>query len=345
MPVKRNLKNKAINVVILSLIFVTEIFGQHILTSDNIAVPWEVYKLVLIPDSIKVTTGDSGANADWDFSNYTFATDSIIAEHLLPSGTGFGGSFPNSDHAEKTSDGALKYYSLSSSEYVLDGLVNDTSIIIPYSDPQIIYKFPFGFGSKNEDDFKGVIESQGTKTYRTGNAVIKGDSYGTLKFSADTFDNALRVFQKIIFQDSSNVFGIPYVVKYDFEAHLWYDGAYKYPVFTIGKYIIDLGGFGKDTTNVAYKLEVAQTNTGIISTNRKNPIQIIYKPDFLEIKMDVLNPGKGKIEIVDLTGRIIYFDTFSFLSGENSVLLPRTFSGIGLIRFTTDEFVVSRKLY
>ena len=184
----------------MTMFFATTIFGQHVLTSDNIAVPWEVYKVFLLPDSIKKTVGDSGANAVWDFTSYNFTTDSLVAEHLLPSATGFESNFPGSDHAEKTSDGAIRYYSLSSSEYTLDGLVNDTSIIIPYSDPQIIYKFPFGFGSQNEDDFKSEFEVQGSKTYRTGNAVIKGDSYGTLKFADDTFENVLRVKQKIIFQ-------------------------------------------------------------------------------------------------------------------------------------------------
>jgi len=321
----------------LSLVFVLVYFSyqvsaQFTLTSDDIATPWESYKAILLTDTIDIPSGDTGSNVTWDFSDLTVSTDSLDIKFLVPSGTNYNSQFNNSDQVEMTGKNSYRFYSLSTSDYVMDGLVNDSNIVIPYSDPEIIYQFPMSFGSEFTDDFKANFIIQSLNTYR---------SYGTLYLPNDTLTNVLRIKFHQVHKDSSYVFATPYEIKYDFTTYAWYSENYKYPVLKMTNFITAADLVAKDTAKTLYQLSFSEISTGVEKSENKFDFKCFAILGGFNVSFKSNQISTADIEVINGLGQVIYKakigeDQLHFINIEKP--------GIYFVRGQVGETIEIRKL-
>ena len=339
-PVKKCINKLSL---LYALVFFSyQVSAQFALTSDNIATPWEDYKAVLLTDTIDIQSGDTGTNVIWDFGNLVVSTDSLDIKFLTPSGTNYNSQFNNSDQVKKTGENSYRFYSLSISDYVMDGLVNDSNIVVPYSDPEIIYQFPMNFGSEFTDDFKANFIIQSINTYRSGSTTVKSDAYGTLYLPTDTLINVIRIKTHQIFKDSSYVFATPYEIKYDFTTYVWYSENYNYPVLRMTNFITAADLVAKDTAKAVYQLVFTEISTGIEQSKEEVDFSCYVKDKNIHFSYNCIPQANLNIQIINMLGQVVYK---AIMGTENSQVINIDKSGIYFVNIHGSGIVKTVKVF
>lgn len=169
-----------------------------------------------------VSPGSSGANQTWDLSSMS-ATEMFTLTYADPATTPYGSDFPNANLAELSTPpyDQISYYNVSSSGFQFTGAVLG-GVVLSYSDPEDILRFPLTYDDSFVDSWEVQFVSAGNTFYRTGLTTATVDGYGTLITPDTTFTNVLRVHYVQEYQDSTEMQGSPFLITYNCEMYLWF---------------------------------------------------------------------------------------------------------------------------
>ena len=191
--------------------------AQPVLTSAGInPVIGESFTFI---NSNYISPGNAGANQTWDLSSMS-GTSSGLTSVVAPSSTTNAASFPGSNVAcNNPTAGTVNYYKTTSNAMQNYGVVS--SVVIPYSEPEDIIRFPFAFNNTYSDAWTAQFANGGYTFYRKGTTTVTADGYGTLITPTSTYTNVMRVHFVQAYQDSANV-GMPYIITYNNDEYMWY---------------------------------------------------------------------------------------------------------------------------
>lgn len=170
--------------------------------------------------------GSAGASQTWNFSTIS-GTAGSPSNCVAVGSTPNGASFPSANIAfDNSGSGNYSYQKTSATAYQNYGNVTSSGVIMSYSNPEDLLRFPFTYTNTYNDPFATTFVNGGYTFYRTGSTTITADGYGTLITPAGTFTNVTRIHMVQDYQDSA-YFGTPYVVTYLNDEYLWYvDGTH-----------------------------------------------------------------------------------------------------------------------
>lgn len=172
-----------------------------------------------------VSPGNSGANQTWDLSSMT-GTSGGLSTIVAPSSTTNGASFPNANIAWNNTTGGSDSYFKTSSTALQNYGVSNSSVLMPYSNPEDVLHFPFAYTNTFSDTWATQFVSGGYTFYRTGTTTVTADGYGTLVTPLTTYTNVMRIHYVQVYQDSAYV-GTPYIITYNNDQYMWYkEGAH-----------------------------------------------------------------------------------------------------------------------
>jgi len=249
--------------------------GPTLSSSNSAPQPGDSFKRYNA-DTTGVLPGDSGAGKIWNFSNLDIQTTYVAYNYVAPSVTPYGALFPDAT-VSYANDPVYGYYKVTSSEYETIGMSSSVNSWI-YSDPEVMFTYPFSYGSNLVDSLYATSFYLGINHYRIGTRTTVADGYGTLILPSGRYNNLLRV--KVIqnYSDSSStnvvhVYGVTYS---------WYDGVNKTPALTISTFSNTVGG---STTSI--KMVNVSSAVDGVADNKKIQESIVLYP----------NPANNKVSI------------------------------------------------
>ncbi len=208
---------KTITFFAINLLLVSLLISQPTLTSTGVSpIIGDSYNL---SSTNYVSPGNSGANQTWDLSSLSTtstATISVVNTSTTPQGN----SFPNANLALSYGNSMFQYVKTSPTALQNMGLSNST-ITMPYSNPEDLLRFPFTYNDTYSDTWATQFMSGGYMFYRSGTTTITADGYGTLITPAGTYTNTLRISVLQTYQDSAYM-GMPYLISYTNQQYMWY---------------------------------------------------------------------------------------------------------------------------
>ena len=165
--------------------------------------------------------GSAGANQTWNFSSST-GTSGGPSNCVTVGSTPNGSSFPNANIAfHNTGASNYSYQKTSATACQNYGVVSSTGVILSYSNPEDLSRFPFTYNDTYTDPWSVTFINGGYTYYRTGTTSITADGYGTVITPTGTFSNALKIHMVQTYQDSADI-GVPYIISYVNDEYLWY---------------------------------------------------------------------------------------------------------------------------
>ena len=293
------------NIYSTVLLVLTVLFSYHEITAQptltNLNTSPQVGEIFISHtiDTAGVTEGNAGANITWDFSGLlSTGTDTTTA--VNPATTPYGSSFPNSNISFE-SGGNYVYYGANSSSYSYYGAyIASQNVAISYSDPEIIFNYPYTYNSTHTDLFESTFINGGTTFYRKGTITGLADGYGTLILPNGTFSNVLRIKLVEDYQDSANVMGIPQVFEYDTELFLWYQPGTHSQLLETGTFTSNFGG----TFSFGNYLDQSSVNINETLLSEYD-FKMFPNPatTFTNIKYRLKEPSDVKISIYNILGQ------------------------------------------
>lgn len=171
--------------------------------------------------------GAAGASQTWNFGSIT-GTAGNPSVCVAPSSTPQGANFPNANISFNSGgSGTYAYQKTSSSAYQNYGNVTSTGVIMPFSNPEDLLRFPFTFNNTYTDPWAVSFVNGGYTWYRTGTTTVTADGYGTLIIPSGTINNVTRIHFVQVYQDSVDLGGFPYIITYNNDEYMWYaDGTH-----------------------------------------------------------------------------------------------------------------------
>ena len=231
-------------------------------------------------DTTGVLPGDPGAGQTWNFSNLGIQTTYFTYNYVAPSATPYGTLFPDAT-VSYANDPAYGYYKVTSSVYEIVGMSSSVNSWI-YSDPEVIFTYPFSYGSNLVDSLHATSFYLGINHFRIGTRTTVADGYGTLILPSGRYNNLLRikVIQNYSDSSSTNVVHV-YEVSYS-----WYDGVNKTPVLTISTLSNTVSG---STTSVKM-VNVSSAADGIADNKTLQESLVLY-PNPANNQVSITLPG------------------------------------------------------
>jgi hypothetical protein len=163
--------------------------------------------------------GMEGIEANWDFSNLEI-DESLVLYYV---------SSQETPHAEIIGDATMAAESVNTYEYFLA----DSSVyakvgsyiqplLIDYSDPQDLLRFPFSYGSEFSDTFAASYQYQGYDINIDGVVNVVADGYGDLELPYGVVTDVIRVKYTSNYQEYFASGNIEDTVNYYAENYVWY---------------------------------------------------------------------------------------------------------------------------
>jgi hypothetical protein len=287
-------------------------------------------------DTTGVVPGDPGAGKIWNFSSLVIQTSYLTYNYVAPSATPYGNLFPDAT-VSYSNDPTYGYYKVTSSEYEIIGMSSSLNSWF-YSNTEIMFSYPFSYGSNLVDSLYATSFYLGINHYRIGTRTTVADGYGTLILHSGTYNNMLRV--KVIqnYSDSSStnvvhVYGVSYS---------WYDGVNKTPALMISTLSNTVGG---STTSIKM-VNVSSAVNGVADNKTRIEAIVLYP-----------NPSNNKVSITlpeawaTIDNIISVYNTGGLLMSQKHVhnksieldisTLP---SGMYIINITNDKDTMVSKL-
>jgi len=229
----KQMKNHYFIFVILFFFFALQISSAQItLTTNN---NWAIgedftYNFVSL-DTIDFDPGADGINQTWNFDTLDFFT-STTSNTVEVSSLSNGSLYPNANIGLQSLDSGSEGFYLATSDaqsfYGAVGLNSGgiTSSVV-YDDPQDFIRYPMTIDDSFTDDFGGTVTTTAPFD-RSGSTTVIADGYGTLITPIGTYNNVLRLFTQMEYNDSFNG-GNPFVF-YTENRYSWYDANSGFPL-------------------------------------------------------------------------------------------------------------------
>ncbi len=177
--------------------------AQPILNKANFIPVVGDSQLYHIADTNSVLDNTTGANVIFDYSGLRTYGQTQTLYYVDPTITTYSSDFPSATYSDTTGGISInKSYNQDFTDSLdIIGLVLDINsygtVIAKFDDnPEIIMKFPFGYGDSYSDDYGGQFTSPAVPLPTSGNGVVtvSADAWGTLKLPMDAdIDSVLRV--------------------------------------------------------------------------------------------------------------------------------------------------------
>ena len=296
---------------VLSLMISVSI-AQPTLTGNGInPVIGESFSVVT---STYVDPGNSGANQTWDLSSMQNSGINTVS-YISPSTTAVSGSFPNSNVASSSTQGVGNaFYKTSATVFQNCGVYNGT-VVMSYSDPEDLLRFPCNYNNTYVDTWKTQFMSGGYTFHRRGASTVTADGYGTLITPNGTYTNVIRIHFEQNYLDSSVIGGNLSIQTYSNDEYFWY----KEGTHTQLAYVYTLtypGGVSQNGFYAAGSVGISEDPTIVSTTN------IYPNPSSDKINLDfyLMNNQRIDIRVINITGEIMDIGkTMNGYQGQNNV--------------------------
>lgn len=308
--------------------------AQPTLTTANTAYsPGESYLIHMCNWS---PPGGSGANQTWDFSS--LASSGTRTDYIIEgSSTPYGSEFPANALATYNTPGAYQYLTFDGAGMELVGL-DANGLLWHWDVPDLLLKLPCTMNTSWTEDFEAISDF----FFRDGSTTGLADGYGTLILPWGTVQNVLRVKVDKAYQD--NGFG---TIDYVSTTYFFYAPGVKVPLLVLdhleytqqGQTTISETGTYADMSVVGMEEIEADISQ----------IQIWPMPVRDELFLDITleTSGSYRMELVDMTGRVIMLNTLGNLSigrSTHNVRLDNLASGSYLLRTIGPNSSISQKI-
>jgi hypothetical protein len=270
--------------IFLLLLLPIKILAQPTLTFEkNAPLPGND----IVKQQVKyVDPGRSGRMIIWNFSNLKVVNDSYIISHE---------NLINQKGKEQliaTEHNTSYYYDNSSDTIRLNYQENPTSLI-QYDIPEIQLIYPFTYGSKISNPFKGKGYYSRSLTFSVdGITNVVGDAYGMLITpNNDTLRKVLRVKTTRNYNDESNKHHI------SLEKYAWYMENYRYPIFEVIKtYTSELNKKDTDYSSCAFYYPPQKQHYSHFDSNSEVK-EIASDEELLTYRNAYPNPCNGTLHV------------------------------------------------
>jgi hypothetical protein len=245
-----------------------------------------------------VSEGIAGSNVIWDFTGLE-VTDRTLTSHMLSNDiTQNTSSIPNSNFAlEEFGNHFL--FKVTDDKMVQYGAVSCNTVTI-YDKPFLKLKFPLGYRDQVSGYYSGYQLTGTSKIPVQGSYSIEADAYGTLLLPGNIeLGDVLRVKQtrSIQNENGSEIYEITY---------RWYSADVRYPILVVTKYVLPEQSYTSQTAMYAHVENQKKSTTGIAAVESITGFNVYPNPyeDNLTINYELNKPGKVKIELYDVTGKL-----------------------------------------
>jgi hypothetical protein len=319
-----------LTMISLFIISATSGQGPTLTFSNTGPIPGDVFTSYNA-DTTGVLNGTAGANQIWNYANLVINTTTTVMNYVDPSTTPYTSSFPTATVCY-TNSPLYSYMKANATEYSILG-ISSSSYTLIYSDPEILFNYPFSYGQSITDSLKGSYTVSGFSFYRSGTRTTTADGYGTLILPSGTYTNLLRV--KVIqdYKDSTSLGSVTYVYN---TSYVWYDGVHKNASFRIYNTSNTNGG----STSTARFVTISSVVSAISEINTmKDIIQIYPNPAIDNITVNV--PQNALLEITDIKGQLIR--SISNCGDETIIDLKDLPGGVYFIKAITKKGIAVNK--
>lgn len=231
--------------VILGLMFFCCKAQYEITYSNNAPELGDELTLNFSTDVIVPSVGESGANVQWDFSQYeTASTDEL--DFVDPDDTPWGDLVSDCNICAYSNDRAQtgEFFNITNNSLVMKYLgtvFNDVSQLTEYSDDYLVMEYPFGFTDDFSDTYAYAMEIDlgGFIALYTSEGTINttADGWGSIYTPAGYFSDVLRVKSVVVDNYESWYNGELAASGTNIYTHyLWYHASCTYPVMSIDYY-------------------------------------------------------------------------------------------------------------
>ncbi|MCO6500789.1 MAG: T9SS type A sorting domain-containing protein [Vicingus serpentipes] len=180
------------------------LIAQPILTNSNFTPVAGESQLYFVADTNSVIDNTTGANVIFNYTQLRDYGQTQTQYFVDPTTTANTSDYPSATYTDTTGGfaGNMKYnQSFTTDSLNIIGLVLDINsfgrVVAKYDDdPEIIMKFPFGYGDTYTDDYGGTFTSAAAPlpTKGRGSVTVTADAWGTLELPMSvTIDSVLRV--------------------------------------------------------------------------------------------------------------------------------------------------------
>jgi hypothetical protein len=295
-----------------------------------------------------------GIGVEWNYINIVEKTDSVVLDYIDPATTSEGAGFPASTIAEATA-GAVGhfFYKQDTATFYREGFYQDdagTILNIPYTDDLKLYELPFEFGTSFGDTY--TCDTGGFAGYP---ALIDNGDYnsdvqgsGTLRLPTGYFNNVFRIYYEETFTIKADIgFGYMGMISVDEFGYEYWKAGHEKPLLTYYSTTTNdlLGGSSQTDIGVRYDKFATPDGsnpTGITENLTDAFINIYPNPSSGQVFIDLRNfAGISTLEVVDITGQVVYQEK---INGLSSVNLDNLSAGIYQLRFSAAGLSVNRTL-
>lgn len=221
--------------------------GAQTLTQTQMPLPGDEFPGIYADNDYN--PGAAGENVTWDFSDFVGTEESFKYETVTNDPV-----FTDAKQKLALENAGQLYFKNGTSEYLLTGMYssfNGENIAVPYSDPQILFKFPFNYQDTLRDVAKATFKPavSPVNVYRTVTSVTIADGKGKLITPDMTYNNVLRLKVTSSIKDSSNlpVVGAK-ILTSGMEEYYFFDDKYRHQVV----YMARVQQAGKPSTDLVF---------------------------------------------------------------------------------------------
>lgn len=309
------------------ILFSAALSQAQTITRDNLPVAGDIYSSVYVNSEPIWDAGSAGDNQTWDFSNFT--GDVVPYEYMTVTNP----AFSNSEMKLGLSNLGDLYFAGSQDDYRLTGMTNSfdgASLDIPYSDEQVLFKFPMMFQDTFKDtalaSYSGTIVYNNfpvpatTKRYTYSETTV--DGRGTLVMSNFTYENVLRVKVAATIYDTVSANNFPYeeTAISNTEEYYFFSQDYKHQIAYFMRFT---------STVQADPIELIFTFSNPVVLNTvdvKSVTETLAYPNPADNNVKYDLKEAASVEIFDIHGRLTASGNFEM--GENSLDISSLSPGV-----------------
>lgn len=281
--------------------------------------------LLTLKNGPAVNPGSAGANQVWvvnPTSTVTPATYSVTSVGSTP----YAASFSQANVCTNYG-GYYLYYNTSSTAFKNQG--SYVGLTLSYSNPEDLLHFPFNMGNTYSDPWAVTFINGGVTFVRTGTTTVTYDGYGTITLPTGTFSNAVRVHFVQVYSDVYS----GGTINYNNDEYMWYINGNHHPVAVT---------YTLTNNTSATPLNASVVLTNVIATSVYehesvfSALSAFPNPAVNEINFDFNGLPTSSIEIIDITGKVVYTQSLAKDNIENYIRVNTSDfkDGIYFARFT-----------
>ncbi|MEL6698584.1 MAG: T9SS type A sorting domain-containing protein [Bacteroidota bacterium] len=341
------------------LLLLSPVFAQP--SFPNLTLSFGEEFLAVTHDPTSITSGPSGANVSWDYTNIDTGVVTI-AQILDPTTITGSNLFPDANFAVRGRSISgipspnSTFYNFGGDTFAVRGMIRRQTnpftnlteeIVFDYSDPEVILYLDINYQETRSDSFTVTYTSDGSTYLREGVDSITYDAYGDITLPFGTFSNAVRIKRVQDYRDFLTLGSTQteYATYYS-ETHYWYAANQFQPIFSVG--FLEIRLFGGSPTITKF---VASADPNFVSNDQVvvQDLSLFPQPasDVLNLSFDMEQAGPVQISIFNMKGKkVVTLYEAASAGGLQSLRLdlPELSAGLYLVGIEVNGKIQLEKL-